>query len=176
MLNQIVLMGRLTKDPELRKANSGITVAGFTLAVDRDYQKDQTDFIDITAWRKTAEFVGKWFHKGQMMALSGRLQVESWTDKDGNKRRSYEVVADNVYFTGKKEPQSGYPDAPKGYQDQPSAYQPGYTEGPPQTRNYTPEPDDGFGGYGAPGENQSALDGFEQMLAPDLRGGYPFGA
>ena len=103
MLNHIVLMGRLTRDPELRQTQSGVSVASFSLAVDRDYQKrdsgeKQTDFIDIVAWRSTAEFVSKYFSKGKMAVVSGRLQIRDWTDRDGGKRRSAEVVADNVYF------------------------------------------------------------------------------
>ena len=104
-MNQIVLMGRLTRDPELRHTQSGTAVASFTLAVDRQQNKDvekQTDFIDIVAWRNTAEFVSKYFVKGQMAAVTGRLQLRNWTDKDGNKRVSAEVVADNIYFTESK--------------------------------------------------------------------------
>ena len=103
MLNHIVIMGRLTRDPELRRTGSGIAVASFTLAVDRDFGKNEngereTDFIDCVAWRQTGEFVSKYFTKGRMAVVSGRLQIRSWTDKDGNKRRTAEVVADNVYF------------------------------------------------------------------------------
>ncbi len=103
MLNHIVLMGRLTRDPELRRTQSSIPVVSFTLAVDRDYSsrdggERQTDFIDIVAWRNTAEFVSKYFFKGSMAVVSGRLQIRDWTDRDGGKRRSAEVVADNVYF------------------------------------------------------------------------------
>lgn len=102
MLNHIVLMGRLTRDPELRRTGSGVAVASFTLAVDRDYAAQgterETDFVDIVAWRNTAEFVSKYFTKGRMAVVSGRLQIRNWQDKDGNKRRSAEVVADNVYF------------------------------------------------------------------------------
>ena len=103
MLNHIVIMGRLTRDPELRRTGSGIAVASFSLAVDRDYSpKDggerETDFIDCVAWRQTGEFVSKYFTKGSMIVVSGRLQIRNWTDKEGNKRRSAEVVADNVYF------------------------------------------------------------------------------
>lgn len=102
MLNHIVLMGRLTRDPELRRTGSGTAVASFSLAVERDYapqgQDRETDFIDVVAWRSTAEFVDKYFTKGQMAVVSGRLQIRSWTDKEGNKRRTAEVVADNVYF------------------------------------------------------------------------------
>ena len=102
MLNHIVIMGRLTRDPEMRKTGSGVAVANFTVAVDRDFSgqdgQKETDFIDCVAWRKTAEFVQKYFSKGKMIAVSGRLQVRSWTDKDGNKRRTAEIQADNIYF------------------------------------------------------------------------------
>lgn len=107
MLNHIVLMGRLTRDPELRRTGTGLAVASFTLAVDRDFQSKESsekavDFIDIVAWRNTAEFVSKYFSKGRMAVVSGRLQIRSWTDKEGGKRRSAEVVADNVYFGDSK--------------------------------------------------------------------------
>ncbi|MBE6921313.1 MAG: single-stranded DNA-binding protein [Ruminococcaceae bacterium] len=103
MLNHITIMGRLTRDPELRRTGSGVAVASFTLAVDRDFGKNEngekeTDFIDCVAWRQTGEFVSKYFTKGRMAVVSGRLQIRPWTDKDGNKRRTAEVVADNVYF------------------------------------------------------------------------------
>ena len=103
MLNHIVIMGRLTRDPELRRTGTGIAVASFTVAVDRDFGKNEsgekeTDFIDCVAWRQTGEFVSKYFTKGSMAVVSGRLQIRGWTDKDGNKRRTAEVVADNVYF------------------------------------------------------------------------------
>ena len=103
MLNHITIMGRLTRDPELRRTGSGIAVASFTVAVDRDFGgrdggEKETDFIDCVAWRQTGEFVSKYFTKGRMAVVSGRLQIRSWTDKDGNKRRTAEVVADNVYF------------------------------------------------------------------------------
>lgn len=106
MLNHIVLMGRLTKDPELRRTGSGVAVTSFTLAVDRDFKSQDgqkhTDFIDVTCWRNTAEFASKYFAKGRMAVASGRLEIRDWTDKDGNKRRSAEVVADNVYFADSK--------------------------------------------------------------------------
>ena len=102
MLNHITIMGHLTRDPELRRTGTGVAVTSFTLAVDRDYaaegQERETDFIDCVAWRQTGEFVSKYFTKGRMAVVSGRLQIRSWTDKDGNKRRTAEVVADNVYF------------------------------------------------------------------------------
>ena len=102
MLNKIILMGRLTRDPELRRTQSGTAVTSFSLAVDRDFKSQngekETDFIDIVAWRATAEFVSKYFTKGRMAVVEGRLQIRDWTDKDGNKRRNAEVIADNVYF------------------------------------------------------------------------------
>lgn len=107
MLNRIILMGRLTRDPELRHTQNGNAVASFTLAVDRDYgsrdgQEKQTDFIDIVAWRGTAEFVSRYFSKGRMAVVEGRLQIRPWEDRDGNKRRNAEVVADNIYFGDSK--------------------------------------------------------------------------
>jgi single-strand DNA-binding protein len=105
MLNHIVLMGRLVASPELRHTQSGVAVASFTLAVDRDFgtrDEKQTDFIDIVAWRTTGEFAAKYFTKGQLMAVSGRLQLRDWTDNDGNKRRAAEVIANNIYFAESK--------------------------------------------------------------------------
>lgn len=109
MLNHITIMGRLTRDPELRRTGSGLAVASFTLAVDRDFApKDggerECDFIDCIAWRQTGEFVSKYFAKGRMAVVSGRLQIRGWTDKDGSKRRSAEVVAESVYFGDSKRP------------------------------------------------------------------------
>ena len=101
-LNHIIIMGRLTKDVEIRYTQSQTPVASFTLACDRDYQQGgserQTDFIDCVAWRQTAEFVSKYFTRGSMAVVSGRLQIRDWTDREGNKRRSAEIVADNIYF------------------------------------------------------------------------------
>ena len=119
MLNTITIMGRLTRDPELRRTSSGVAVASFTLACDRDYAPQgadkETDFIDVCAWRYTAEFVSKYFTKGRMAVVSGRLQIRNWQDKEGNKRRSAEILADHIYFgEGKKdgaetyEPQGGF--------------------------------------------------------------------
>ena len=107
MLNHITIMGRLVRDPELRRTGSGVAVASFCVAVDRDFGnresgERETDFIDCVAWRQTGEFVSKYFAKGRMAVVSGRLQIRSWTDKDGNKRRTAEVVADNVYFGDSK--------------------------------------------------------------------------
>ena len=106
MLNHIVILGRLTRDPELRRTSTGTAVTSFTLAVDRDFsgqggEKD-TDFIDCVAWRQTGEFVSKYFTKGRLAIVSGRLQIRSWKDKDGNSRKSAEIVADNVYFGDSK--------------------------------------------------------------------------
>lgn len=120
MLNKIVVMGRMTSDPELRRTGSGIAVASFTLAVDRDFADKQsgekeTDFIDCVAWRQTGEFVSKYFSKGRMAVVSGRLQIRGWTDKDGNKRRAAEIVADNVYFGDSKNSNSGNADNYTGF-------------------------------------------------------------
>lgn len=107
MLNKIVIMGRMTRDPELRHTQGGVAVATFTLAVDRDF-KDRdtgeraTDFIDVVVWRQTAEFVSRNFAKGSMAVVEGRLQIRNWTDKDGNKRRNAELAADNIYFGDSK--------------------------------------------------------------------------
>ena len=159
MLNHIVLMGRLTRDPELRRTGSGIPVTTFTLAVDRDFGgnketgEKETDFIDIVTWRGTAEYVSKYFTKGRMAVVSGRLQIRNWNDKDGNKRRSAEVVADNVYFgdsrrdgaTGGFEQSYGQP----SYQQQP-AYGGGYGGGQ-SYGGYNSQP-----AYNAPAYGQSA--------------------
>lgn len=110
-LNRIIIMGRLTRDPDLRSTASGVAVASFTLAVDRDFApKDgerETDFIDCVAWRNTAEFVSKYFSKGKMAVVDGRLQIRDWVDKDNNKRRTAEIVADNVYFGESKKDSDG---------------------------------------------------------------------
>lgn len=126
MLNKIFIMGRLTRDPELRRTQNGTAVAGFALAVDRDYKNadgtKETDFIEVVAWRSSAEFVSKYFTKGRMAIVEGRLQIRDWQDKDGNKRRSAEVVADNVYFgDSKKEGDSsgGYKAAGKAVDVEP---------------------------------------------------------
>ena len=129
MLNHITIMGRLTKDPELRRTGNGVAVTSFTLAVDRDHSaKDggekEVDFIDCNAWRGTAEFVAKYFSKGSMAIVCGRLQIRNWIDKEGNKRRNAEVVADSVYFGDGKKSSEGnsttnatnsYPGEPGGF-------------------------------------------------------------
>ena len=106
MLNRIVLMGRLTRDPELRRTQSGTAVTSFSIACDRDFKSQsgekETDFIDVVAWRSTAEFVSKYFTKGRMAIVEGRLQIRDWTDNNGSKRRSAEVIADNIYFGDSK--------------------------------------------------------------------------
>ena len=146
MLNKIILMGRLTRDPELRRTGSGTAVTSFSLAVDRDFKSQsgekETDFIDIVAWRSTAEFVSKYFTKGRMAVVSGRLQIRNWNDKDGNKRRSAEVVADNVYFgDSKRDNQDG------GYTGSAPAYG-GYSAPAQQSGSYAapsaPAPASGF--------------------------------
>ena len=138
MLNHITIMGRLTRDPELRRTGSGIAVASFTVAVDRDFGKNdngerETDFIDCVAWRQTGEFVSKYFTKGRMAVVSGRLQIRSWNDKDGNKRRTAEVVADNVYFGDSKRDDQGGSYAGNSYGNA-----------------YGSAPAPAFGGYSAP--------------------------
>ena len=147
MLNKIFLMGRLTKDPELRRTQSGTAVASFSIAVDRDHGKKgedkETDFIDIVAWRNTAEFVSKYFGKGRMAVVEGRLQIRDWTDKEGGKRRSAEVIADQIYFGDSKRDGDG------------GGYSAGYHQGGSynQGGGYSSAPaapSDPFGGYGAP--------------------------
>ena len=143
MLNHIVIMGRLTRDPELRRTGSGTAVASFTVAVDRDFSgrdggEKETDFIDCVAWRQTGEFVGKYFTKGRMAVVSGRLQIRNWTDKDGNKRRTAEVVADNCYFGDSKRDGEG-----------------GSAFGGNSFANAYSAPS-GFGGYSAPAGNPAS--------------------
>lgn len=156
MLNKIIVMGRLTRDPELRRTQSGLAVTSFSVACDRDFKNQagekETDFIDIVAWRNTAEFVSRYFTKGRMAVVEGRLQMRDWTDRDGNKRRSAEIVADNVYFGDSKKEgdgngyqQGGYGSSygQGGYPQSGYAPQGGY----PQQNGYPPR-----GGYGnAPG-------------------------
>ena len=148
MLNHIVIMGRLARDPELRRTGSGVAVTSFRLAVDRDFApKDggerETDWIDCVAWRQTGEFVSKYFTKGRMAVVSGRLQIRNWTDKDGNKRSSAEVVADNVYFgDSKRDDHAG--SAYGGY----SA--PAQNYGGSNGGYSAPAPAGSYGGYGAP--------------------------
>ena len=131
MLNHITIMGRLTHDPEMRSTQSGVAVASFTLAVDRDFGgrdggEKQTDFIDCTAWRHTAEFVSKYFSKGRMAVVSGRLQIDNYTDNDGNKRRSAKVIADNIYFGDSKKDgaTSGQSDEAASFAPAPSDFVP----------------------------------------------------
>ena len=164
MLNRILLMGRLTRDPELRHTQTGTAVASFALAVDRDF-KDRnsgeraTDFIDIVAWRQTGEFVSRYFTKGRMAVVEGRLQMRDWTDKDGNKRRSAEVVADNVYFGDSKR------DAESA-----GSFSSGYTGG------YNAAPMGGNSGYSAPAHSgygaPAGVDQFAELSDDD--GELPF--
>ena len=142
MLNRIIIMGRLTRDPELRRTQTGTPVASFSLAVDRDFKDKQTgerttDFIDVVAWRATAEFVQRYFTKGRMAVVEGRLQIRDWTDKEGGKRRSAEVVAENVYFGDSKRDGDG------GYQTSGYATGGGYSGGGYPGGGYS-------GGYAAP--------------------------
>lgn len=153
MLNHIVIMGRLTRDPELRRTGAGTAVASFSVAVDRDYaaqgQERETDYIDCVAWGGKGEFVARYFTKGSMIVLSGRLQIRSWTDKDGNKRRSAEVNADNCYFGESKRGSEGRQTA--------------QTAAP--TYN-TPAYDAIMSGQYPPGEDYEMLDSGEDKLLP----------
>ena len=156
MLNHITIMGRLTRDPDLRRTGSGVAVASFTVAVDRDFGgrdggEKETDFIDCVAWRQTGEFVSKYFAKGRMIVVSGRLQIRSWPDKDGNKRRTAEVVADNCYFGDSKRDAEGGSFGGNTYGGNSyggSSYgkQGGYNGG----NSYGQQPTGGFGGYAQP--------------------------
>ena len=150
MLNHITIMGRLTRDPELRRTGSGVAVASFTVAVDRDFGgrdggEKETDFIDCVAWRQTGEFVSKYFTKGRMIVVSGRLQIRSWTDKDGNKRRTAEVVADNCYFgDSKRDSDGGSPYGGNTY------------GGNSYGGNYSAPSGNNYGGYSAPAGNPAS--------------------
>lgn len=166
MLNHITIMGRLTRDPELRRTGSGIAVTSFTVAVDRDYKngnEKEVDFIDCVAWRQTGEFVAKYFTKGRMAVVSGSLQIRGWTDKDGNKRRTAEVIANNVYFgDSKSESQNAQP-ATNPYM--PPAPPAGYA---PATPGYMP-PAGGYsaptyGGYSTPASDFAMLDDDDAQL------------
>ncbi|SCJ41117.1 Helix-destabilizing protein [uncultured Flavonifractor sp.] len=148
MLNRIILMGRLTRDPELRHTQTGTPVASFSLAVDRDFKDKQTgekatDFIDIVAWRQTAEFVSRFFTKGRLAVVEGRLQIRDWTDRDGGKRRSAEVIADNVYFgDSKRDAEAG------GYSAPSYGPQGGYAPPP------APAPSTGYAAPAGPAGNE----------------------
>ena len=146
MLNHITIMGRLTRDPELRRTGSGVAVASFTVAVDRDYKSEgqdkETDFIDCVAWRGTGEFVSKYFHKGSMIVVDGRLQIRQWTDKDGNKRRTAEILADNIYFGDSKKSDSSS------------------TGGDYGSNSYGGE----YSGYNTPGNDYAELDDDDAQL------------
>ena len=149
MLNRIILMGRLARDPELRRTQNGTAVTSFTLAVERDFKSQsgekETDFIDIVAWRNTAEFISKYFSKGRMAVVDGRLQIRDWVDKDGGKRRSAEVVADNVYFG----------DSNRG-SDSDGGYAPAYSA-PAYGRGSAPMASDGHSDFAELGEQDGEL-------------------
>ena len=148
MLNHIVIMGRLTRDPELRSTTTGVNVASFRIACNRDYSgrdgsEPQTDFVDCVAWRQTGEFVSRNFTKGKMIIVSGRLQMRDWTDRDGNKRTTAEIVADNVYFGESKRDSDGQSGGNYGpsYGGQGSyGSQSGYSSQPTQVPPVTPSP------------------------------------
>ena len=151
MLNKIFIMGRLTRDPELRRTQTGTPGASFSLAVDRDFKDKSTgerttDFIDVVAWRQTAEFVSRYFTKGRMAVVEGRLQIRDWTDKEGGKRRSAEVIADNIYFGDSKRDGDG------------GGYSTGYSQGGYPSGNYAaPAAPSGFGAPPADGDQFAEL-------------------
>ena len=151
MLNHIVIMGRLTRDPELRRTGSGIAVTSFTVAVDRDFGSQdgqkETDFIDCVAWRHTGEFVSKYFGKGSMIVVSGRLQIRTWKDKDENKRRTAEVIADSCYFGESKRSSDGGSYAGNTYGG--NSYG-GGNPGGYGGNSYGQQQPGGFGGYAVP--------------------------
>ena len=173
MLNHITIMGRLTRDPELRRTGSGIAVTSFTVAVDRDYKsgsgnEKEVDFIDCVAWRQAGEFVGKYFTKGRMIVVSGSLQIRGWTDKDGNKRRTAEVNVSNAYFGDSKNESPNaqqtanpyMPPAPAAPGYAPAAA-PGYSAPAPAYGGYSaPAP----GGYSAPSSDFAMLDDDDAQL------------
>ena len=164
MLNRIIIMGRLARDPELRRTQTGTPVASFRLAVDRDFKdkstgERSTDWIDVVAWRATAEFVSRYFTKGRMAVVEGRLQMRDWTDKDGNKRTSAEVVADNVYFGDSKRDGEG------------GGYSTGYSQGGYGQGGYSQ------GGYSVPapsGYGAPPADGDQFAELSDDDGELPF--
>ena len=166
MLNKIFIMGRLTRDPELRRTQTGTPVASFSLAVDRDFKDKSTgerttDFIDVVAWRQTGEFVSRYFTKGRMAVVEGRLQIRDWTDKEGGKRRSAEVIADQVYFGDSKRDSDG-----GGYSNAGYASGGGYSGG--YAAPSAPAPSAAPSGYGAP----SGGDQFAELSDDD--GELPF--
>ena len=163
MLNHIVIMGRLARDPELRRTQAGVPVASFRMAVDRDFRdkttgERATDWIDVVAWRQTGEFVSRYFTKGRMAVVEGRLQIREWTDKEGNRRTSAEVVADNVYFGDSRRDGDG-------------SYTPGYRPGGySQEGNPIPQSDayggDALSGYGAPPADG---DSFSELITDESK-------
>jgi len=153
MLNHIVIMGRLARDPELRRTQAGVPVASFRLAVDRDFKDKNTgeratDWIDVVAWRATGEFVSRYFSKGRMAVVEGRLQMREWTDKEGNKRTTAEVVADNVYFGDSKRDGDSGGSYSSGYRQGGYSQDGGYSHPAPRTDSFGGG--DSLSGYGAP--------------------------
>ena len=161
MLNSITLMGRLTAEPDYRTTQSGVPLAKFTLAVERDYSGQSgekvTDFLDVDAWRQTADFVSKYFHKGQLVAVVGSVQVENYTDRDGNKRRSWTVQAQHCYFAepkrdGQPQPQNGYNSQQQSYNGQQQRHNVNVAYEQQQPYNGQQQPPQGYqqGGYAQP--------------------------
>ena len=149
MLNHITIMGRLTRDPELRTTQAGVSVVSFTVACDRDFGgrdggERQTDFIDCVAWRQTGEFVSKYFHKGSMIVVSGRLQSRKWQDREGNNRTSWEINADNVYFGESRRDSDSNRDSYSTYSGSSHGYDGGKSSAPAPSNTFV-ELDDGDG-------------------------------
>lgn len=172
MLNHIVIQGRLARDPELRRTGNGIAVASFTVGVERDFAdsqsgKKEVDWIDCVAWRQTGEFVSKYFARGSMIVVSGRLQIRKWTDKDGSNRRSAEVVADNCYFGGGKKESENTGDSYGGSYGGGGAYSDTMAEVERQRNNNSYG--GSYGGYSAPQYQQG-----EFAMLDDDDGNLPF--
>lgn len=170
MLNHITIMGRLTRDPELRRTGSGIAVTSFTVAVDRDYKtgnEKEVDFIDCVAWRQTGEFVAKYFTKGRMAVVSGSLQIRGWTDKHGEKRRTAEVIASNVYFVDSK---SGSHNT----QANTNPYLPPRNSAPEYAPSSAPSSAPPAGGYAAPGSGGYSAPSSDFAMLDDDDAQLPF--
>ena len=164
MLNHIVIMGRLARDPELRRTQAGVPVASFRLAVDRDFRDKNTgeratDWIDVVAWRQTGEFVSRYFTKGRMAVVEGRLQIREWTDKEGNRRTSAEVVADNVYFADSRRDGDG------------GSYTPGYRPGGYSQEGSPAPQSDAYGGDALSGYAAPPADGdsFSELITDESK-------
>ena len=182
MLNRIIIMGRMTRDPELRRTQSGIAVTSFRVAVDRDFRgpngEQETDFIDVVAWRNQAEFVSKYFSRGRMIIVEGQLQIRDWTDKEGQKRRNAEIVADRIRFGESKRDADSEYGGSSGYSSGgSSSYASGYggnsspSYGGNSAPGYGGSNASGYGGSGAPSYGGSSTPGYGGSSASGFGGG-----